>query len=285
MVENTKRPKVLLGILLSIFIFFVNVLGEVPVITSASTNGGQAIINEGMNHLGKPYLWAGKGPNVFDCSGFTSYVYRKVAGIEIGSNTYSQINYPGKEISKSELKPGDLIFTHPGHVGIYIGNNQMIHAPGTGKVVSIANVYKFWRGRRLISESPTIEDLLFDAKFYSDKYPDLKQAFGYNEVQLYNHFITWGIDEGRCASQILDVKYYLANNQDLVQAFGATNYKAAYNHFKVYGMSEGRIASENFNIGIYKSKYIDLVNAFGTDNKAYFNHYLTYGIGEGRIAK
>lgn len=284
MLEKTKSSKVLLSLLLLIIIIFVNGFSKDLVVANASTNGGQAVINEAKNHLGKPYLWAGKGPNVFDCSGFTSYVYRKVAGIEIGSNTYSQIKYAGKEISRAELQPGDLIFTNPGHVGIYIGNNQMIHAPGAGKSVSIGDVHKFWRARRVISENLAIEDLLFDAKFYADKYPDLRQAFGYNEIQLYNHFITYGIDEGRFSSEIFDVKYYLANNQDLVQAFGATNYRAAYNHFRVYGMDEGRIASENFNVGIYKSKYGDLVNAFGNDNKGYFKHYLSYGIGEGRIA-
>ena len=118
----------------------------------------------------------------------------------------------------------------------------MIHAPKTGDVVKISNVYSFWRARRIttaapsqtIQQSQTTQDLLFDAKFYADKYPDLRQAFGYNEAQLYNHWITYGIKEGRIASQVFDVKYYLANNQDLINAFGATNYTAAYNHFKVW---------------------------------------------------
>ena len=120
--------------------------GEVSVSSNATIN---AIINEAYKHLGKDYVFGAKGPNTFDCSGFTSYVYRAVMGIEIGGSTYSQIN-AGIEVSYSELQPGDLVFPHSGHVGIYIGNGQMIHAPQTGDVVKVAPVYKFWRARRII---------------------------------------------------------------------------------------------------------------------------------------
>ena len=99
--------------------------------------------------LGKPYVYGATGPSTFDCSGLTSYVYRNALGIEIGRTTYEQIN-SGVEVSQSELKPGDLVFPHPGHVAIYIGNGQMIHAPQTGDVVKISSVYKFWRARRIV---------------------------------------------------------------------------------------------------------------------------------------
>lgn len=117
------------------------------VTTSGST---QAIVNEAFKHLGKDYVWGAKGPDNFDCSGFTSYVYKTVTGIWIGGDTYSQI-YAGREVSYSELQPGDLIFPHSGHVGIYIGNGQMIHAPHTGDVVKVSPVYKFWRARRILN--------------------------------------------------------------------------------------------------------------------------------------
>ena len=124
--------------------------------TSAQTSRGQigngsigAVITEANKHLGKDYVYGAKGPNNFDCSGFTSYVYRLATGIEIGGSTYSQIN-AGREVSYSELQPGDLVFPHSGHVGIYVGNGMMIHAPQTGDVVKIAPVYKFWRARRII---------------------------------------------------------------------------------------------------------------------------------------
>lgn len=119
--------------------------------SGVTTSGSaQAIVNEAYKHLGKAYVWGAKGPDNFDCSGFTSYVYQAVTGIWIGGDTYSQI-YAGREVSYSELQPGDLVFPHSGHVGIYIGNGQMIHAPQTGDVVKVAPVYKFWRARRILN--------------------------------------------------------------------------------------------------------------------------------------
>ena len=108
------------------------------------------ILNEAYKHIGKWYTYGASGPDTFDCSGFTSYVYRHAVGIEIGRTTYSQIN-AGREVSYSELQPGDLVFPHAGHVGIYVGNGQMIHAPQTGKQIQVAPVYKFWRARRILN--------------------------------------------------------------------------------------------------------------------------------------
>ena len=119
--------------------------------SGVTTSGSaQAIVNEAYKHLGKAYVWGAKGPDNFDCSGFTSYVYKTVTGIWIGGDTYSQIG-AGREVSQSELQPGDLVFPHAGHVGIYIGGGQMIHAPQTGDVVKVAPVYKFWRARRILN--------------------------------------------------------------------------------------------------------------------------------------
>lgn len=115
-----------------------------------ATGTAAAVLSEAYKHLGKPYVWGATGPNSFDCSGFTSYVYSKATGIYIGRTTYNQIN-AGVEVSYSELQPGDLVFPHSGHVGIYIGNGQMIHAPQTGDVIKVSSVYKFWRARRILN--------------------------------------------------------------------------------------------------------------------------------------
>ena len=117
-------------------------------VTASGTAG--SILSEAYKHLGKSYVWGATGPNTFDCSGFTSYVYSKVTGRYIGRTTYDQIN-AGREVSYSELQPGDLVFPHSGHVGIYIGNGQMIHAPRTGDVIKVSSVYKFWRARRILN--------------------------------------------------------------------------------------------------------------------------------------
>ena len=118
--------------------------GKAPVVSG----NVQGVLNEAYKHLGKPYVYGATGPNSFDCSGFTSYVYAKL-GYSIGRTTYNQIN-AGREVSYSQLQPGDLVFPHSGHVGIYVGNGMMIHAPHTGDVIKVASVYKFWRARRII---------------------------------------------------------------------------------------------------------------------------------------
>ncbi len=88
--------------------------------------------------IGSPYVWGATGPNAFDCSGLTLAAYR-AAGVSLPRTTYSQIN-AGPRIARSELRPGDLVFFYSGisHVGIYIGNGQMIHAPNPSAPVRVA---------------------------------------------------------------------------------------------------------------------------------------------------
>ena len=114
-----------------------------------SAGNAQAILNEAYAQLGKPYVYGATGAANFDCSGFTQYVYENAAGVDISRTTYSQINV-GQSVSQDQLQPGDLVFTHPGHVGIYVGNGQMINAPQTGDVVKVAPVYSFYAARRVL---------------------------------------------------------------------------------------------------------------------------------------
>ncbi|MDP4090575.1 MAG: NlpC/P60 family protein [Bacillota bacterium] len=85
-----------------------------------------------------PYVYGADGPNSFDCSGFVNYVYRHF-GIGLGRSTGELIG-EGKSVKRSDLKPGDLVFPGPGHVMLYIGNGQVVHAPETGDVVRIASL-------------------------------------------------------------------------------------------------------------------------------------------------
>ena len=114
-----------------------------------SAGNAQAILNEAYAQIGKPYVWGATGAANFDCSGFTQYVYEHAAGRDISRTTYSQIN-EGQAVSQDQLQPGDLVFPHAGHVGIYVGNGQMIHAPQTGDVVKVSPVYSFYAARRII---------------------------------------------------------------------------------------------------------------------------------------
>ncbi len=113
-------------------------------------NKGEQIVNYAKKFLGTKYVYGGTTPSGFDCSGFTQYVYKHVLGIDISRTTYTQINH-GKAVSRSDLKVGDLVFPSPHHVGIYIGNGKIIHAPKTGDVVKISNIWSFYAARRIIS--------------------------------------------------------------------------------------------------------------------------------------
>ncbi|MDU1751287.1 MAG: NlpC/P60 family protein [Enterococcus faecium] len=117
------------------------------VLPTNTTNVQQAIVREAFKHLGKPYVWGAKGPNTFDCSGLTYYVYMKATGHYIGGWTSEQ-QYAGTQIPVSQAQPGDLVFWGPSsgvthHVGIYIGNGQFIHAPQPGDKVRVTSISDF----------------------------------------------------------------------------------------------------------------------------------------------
>ncbi|WP_343101365.1 NlpC/P60 family protein [Romboutsia sp. MSSM.1001216sp_RTP31141st1_G3_RTP31141_220114] len=110
--------------------------------TSNSSGSGKAskLINIAKSKLGSPYVWGATGPNKFDCSGLTSWCYKQI-GINIPRTSREQ-GVAGKYVSKANLQPGDLVFfNNPiSHVGMYIGNGQMIHAPKPGDVVKIVSI-------------------------------------------------------------------------------------------------------------------------------------------------
>ena len=103
---------------------------------SASGKAAEAV-QIAMRYLGVPYVWGGSSPSGFDCSGLVMYVYAQL-GVSLPHSAASQYGY-GTHVSRSELEPGDLVFfgnpIH--HVGIYVGNGDMINAPHTGADVRI----------------------------------------------------------------------------------------------------------------------------------------------------
>ncbi|MBU3107642.1 C40 family peptidase [Clostridium gasigenes] len=265
-------------------------LGNVK--ASAATNAtGQDIINYAKKFIGTPYVYGGTSPSTgFDCSGFTSYVYRNVAGIDIGRTTWNQVN-SGWAVSYSDLQPGDLVLTYDcEHVGIYVGNGMYINSPQPGDSVKISPIRGFYSARRILkpsqvtppqppSKESQISDLIFDAEFYYKNNHDLQIAFGFDKGALKQHWIDFGIKEGRASSPIFDAKYYLANNSDVATVYGATNYEAAYKHFITMGYKEGRKTSPIFDVNYYRDNYSDL-KAY--DNEFLYNHFMVYGMNEGR---
>lgn len=104
------------------------------------------LIGEAYKYLGVPYVWGGNTPAGFDCSGFTSYVFRQAYGMEIGSWTGAQENL-GTKINVSQAQPGDLLFWGSAgstyHVAIYLGGGSYIHAPYEGRTVEVNTISNF----------------------------------------------------------------------------------------------------------------------------------------------
>ncbi len=106
----------------------------------ADSQAAQIAVDTAMAQRGKPYVWAAAGPGSYDCSGLVQYAYAAAGiGLPHSSRMQSQM---GQQVSRAELRPGDLVFFYSpvSHVGIYIGNGQMVHAPTFGDVVRVASV-------------------------------------------------------------------------------------------------------------------------------------------------
>ncbi|RKR87985.1 NlpC/P60 family protein [Micromonospora pisi] len=109
--------------------------GKIPAV---SGKAGVAV-TYAYNAIGKPYVWAAEGPNGYDCSGLTLAAW-KAAGKSLPHNAEMQWNQVA-HISRGSLQPGDLVFySGLGHVALYVGSNQVIHAPSFGENVTLASV-------------------------------------------------------------------------------------------------------------------------------------------------
>ena len=142
---------------------------------------------------------------------------------------------------------------------------------------------------------------IYDYNYYINKYSDLKQAFGYNDTAALQHFVTYGMNEGRQASSNFDVTSYRLQYPDLRAAFG-NNLKAYYMHYITYGKREKRKTtgttqmvgsvtmlngvdySSIYDYNYYINKYSDLKQAFGYNDTAALQHFVTYGMKESRQA-
>ncbi len=151
--------------------FFIILFGTILIVNAAFLLSGCSMLSKrthhnpelgnriaaiALNYKGTPYQYGGTTPAGFDCSGYTSYVYKK-AGIDIPRTTSLQYR-SGISVDKSGLKKGDLVFfmrwpligmiLPPTHVGIYVGRNQFIHAPSSGGKIRIDSLSSgYWNNR------------------------------------------------------------------------------------------------------------------------------------------
>lgn len=126
--------------------------------------------------------------------------------------------------------------------------------------------------------------VLFDAAYYAEKNPDVVAACGNDPNVLYSHYINCGINEGRNAGRLFDVKAYRLHNKDLEGLYG-DNWAAYVNQYLTEGLKEGRVGyGEEFDAASYANRYSDLKNVFGYNLKGLYAHYLTSGKKEGRNA-
>lgn len=123
---------------------------------SQSVSQGQSVVDFAMSFIGTPYAYGGASPSGFDCSGFCYYVFSHF-GKTLSRTSYAQAG-EGMYVGINELQPGDLVgFSNsPGgrscdHVGIYIGDGKMIHAPYSGRTVCVENATSGWFGARYVT--------------------------------------------------------------------------------------------------------------------------------------
>jgi cell wall-associated NlpC family hydrolase len=95
-----------------------------------------AAVRAALSRLGRPYVWGATGPDRFDCSGLVQWAYAQ-AGVHLDRTTYQQI-HDGIPVPRSQVRPGDLVFPHAGHVQMAIGNNMVVEAPYSGASVRIS---------------------------------------------------------------------------------------------------------------------------------------------------
>ena len=178
----------------------------------------------------------------------------------------------------------------------FLSNDEGLKKLGVADATGIAQYYG------LKKETPVDYSAVFDAAYYANRYPDLKAAFGNDESALLQHFIQYGMAEGRQGSSQFDVYSYKNLYPDLRAAFG-NNLKSYYMHYISSGKAEGRKAtgvntlqnpittyngidySAVYDYNYYLKKYSDLAKIYTNDDIGLLAQFVNCGMGEGRQAK
>ena len=137
----------------------------------------------------------------------------------------------------------------PFNQGLELSSNRLFRiayrCPATNKGYSSADSTV---NSNALGLTETQKNMVFDAEYYRNNNADLKAAFGEDETKLYNHFLNYGIKEGRQGNAVFNVKYYLSANADLKAAYG-TDYVKAMKHYLSYGYKEHRVTAKPVDLG------------------------------------
>jgi peptidoglycan DL-endopeptidase CwlO len=151
-----------------------------PVRSSAAADAAESddLIREALANRGRPYVWGGSSRGGFDCSGFVLYVFKKMRGINLPHSAAAQSRL-GVPVARQDLQPGDLVFFtgtyRPGisHVGIYIGDNTIVHAASHKKNVrldTLTGYYdrRYYSARRILPKplkfsSEDLQSMMMDS--------------------------------------------------------------------------------------------------------------------------
>ena len=119
--------------------------GKAPAV-KAPTAAAQKAVDAALSRLGKPYVWGATGPDSFDCSGLLLWAYAK-AGVTLPRNSAAQAQF-GTPVPRDQLQPGDLVayYSPVSHIGMYLGDGKMVHAPTSGDVVKISPLQSQYAG-------------------------------------------------------------------------------------------------------------------------------------------
>ncbi|PRX97030.1 NlpC/P60 family protein [Allonocardiopsis opalescens] len=115
--------------------------------TGSASGSAGAALDYAYAQLGDPYVWGGTGPDGFDCSGLTMMAWQ-AGGVSLPRTSQAQFSV-GQPVDRSSLQPGDLLFFYGGisHVGLYVGDGQMIHAPNSSSTVQVVSLAGYWDGQ------------------------------------------------------------------------------------------------------------------------------------------
>lgn len=219
------------------------------------------------------------------------------------------LNYENNSVLKQHFERianTSSFIPQKGDIGVFgetvgSGNGHVCIATGEGSTSNFSSYDQNWSSKTVQKENHNYKGFLgvlrpkdqtkvnnndiylkyFDADLYKLKYEDLKDLYGDNEDALRNHFVQFGLQEGRVSTYIFDAKYYLNNHPDLKKEYG-DNYTKAYNHFIKYGIKEGRRANRIFDVKYYLNNNSDLKSAFGTNYADAIQHFIDHGIHEWR---